>query len=1085
MASNQDRDRLFPATSIGRTGGSRLHRVPSNDLISAHPLLSSSQSPSPSPSSDSTPRYVPYTPRQRVAASPTTTGTTIHPSSPQQQGDATSRLQLVNLKAAAQNIGLDTVSVGWAILEKLVQESDHHNSEWNEIWTAVTTGKATLLLPLEPSLSHDKDRLTPEFVKDHVVLCDGPSRKNAPIMTLSGLRGTLSYNTLTLRSTLHPSTKTHQDLLHPSTRSQGLSALPDLPLISPSISYPTYTVPSHSPSLPLPRRAAPTKPTLPPRPSPTPAASSSTSRITNPFASLFGNNGPSTRPSTPAPVPASPTGSLRSLDSTSAHHEPVIEIAAFTIDRAILRPALAKDLNKAVRREVEASLEVGVLVGMPAWVGDRVHTFTEGWYPFVKEDTITKAKAKSAAQEGGKWVIPRTAETPESTAERVQDFYLGLEQELRVSQAESDASFLGRSRKEPAEGGERGVEGGHGEDKGKEEEKRIQEKIDSEGRIKECMDVVERTLCGMFYDRLYMQPTSDDGQHDETLSSRVAALNMLDLGLEHLDIQVDQGAGAGGEDLDKVIKACGETLSQLKACRSPGDKAALLVEAHKGLVDGLSRLPPIRLMSEEESTAQKAKSAQLAQAKTKADAPPREKDGRLRIMVPLDSSAAVESGDGDVEVPTRGGEEDDDKTPHARAHPISASPVPVPVIIEPHATTQSASSPSPSSSTPNSTPTPTPVSSDVLLPLLIFSVVSHNPPHLVSSLLYTQRFRNTSIGGEESFCLVNLLAVAEFLENVDLAALGLADTEKVLSAKALTPIPIRVGEGKEGKGGQEGVGLRERVEQANKVITGVVDSSFGMLRSFLPTAPVPPNPAVDPVLPQNHPAPAHAPVPTEKPGFGLLRRESGFSIRSITAALDMGRSTTKSGEEAGQQLVSVSRPVHVKEGSEEESGTEESGGEGETSDEETGDEDRNGGETDGGEREREGGSGSARSIRSFESMLDTGKKGKGEKKGKLALRARKSLTDRLASMSSLAGLKNTPPNNIVLAETPASSRPPSPSFDPHTSNTTSHPPMRLAPPIARFVECSAGDLRLSEVGELLRDYRRLVEGIRAVKGFDE
>lgn len=31
------------------------------------------------------------------------------------------------------------------------------------------------------------------------------------------------------------------------------------------------------------------------------------------------------------------------------------------------------------------------------------------------------------------------------------------------------------------------------------------------------------------------------------------------------------------------------------------------------------------------------------------------------------------------------------------------------------------------------------------------------------------------MGGEESYCLVNLLAVAEFLENVDLAALGLGD----------------------------------------------------------------------------------------------------------------------------------------------------------------------------------------------------------------------------------------------------------------------------------------------------------------------
>jgi len=90
--------------------------------------------------------------------------------------------------------------------------------------------------------------------------------------------------------------------------------------------------------------------------------------------------------------------------------------------------------------------------------------------------------------------------------------------------------------------------------------------------------------------------------------------------------------------------------------------------------------------------------------------------------------------------------------------------------------------PSPSRSvSPLPRPKSTPVSGDILLPLLIFSVVKANPPHLISHLLYTQRFRNQSIGGEESYCLINLMAVAEFLENVDLAALGLADSEnKVL-----------------------------------------------------------------------------------------------------------------------------------------------------------------------------------------------------------------------------------------------------------------------------------------------------------------
>ena len=44
-----------------------------------------------------------------------------------------------------------------------------------------------LLFPLEPALTHEK--ITVEFVKCHNVLCEGPSRNNAHVITLSGVRG--------------------------------------------------------------------------------------------------------------------------------------------------------------------------------------------------------------------------------------------------------------------------------------------------------------------------------------------------------------------------------------------------------------------------------------------------------------------------------------------------------------------------------------------------------------------------------------------------------------------------------------------------------------------------------------------------------------------------------------------------------------------------------------------------------------------------------------------------------------------------------------------------------------------------------
>ena len=135
MASK--RDHQFPSTSIGRSQGTRLHRVDSHDSLAAHPLLTSDRPSSPLSDqlTNGLPRYVPYTPRQRV----TPTAATASPQ--QQQGDVMSKLQLINMKAAAQNLGLDTGSVGWAILEKLISEADVQAPEWAEIWAVVTSGK--------------------------------------------------------------------------------------------------------------------------------------------------------------------------------------------------------------------------------------------------------------------------------------------------------------------------------------------------------------------------------------------------------------------------------------------------------------------------------------------------------------------------------------------------------------------------------------------------------------------------------------------------------------------------------------------------------------------------------------------------------------------------------------------------------------------------------------------------------------------------------------------------------------------------------------------------------------------------------
>ena len=202
----------------------------------------------------------------------------------------------------------------------------------------------------------------------------------------------------------------------------------------------------------------------------------------------------------------------------------------------------------------------------------------------------------------------------------------------------------------------------------------------------------------------------------------------------------------------------------------PADKAAILVAAHNIIVgeyfyplfedhlhstlcvlDGLSRLPPLHLKSDE--------------------AGPEVVDSRDKKSgdEAANSPSTIEEDSPSVAAP-RATDADTSAT-FSEASSGATLRLTEPVNSDTDSPLLTVSPPK----------TPTPVSGDILLPLIIFSVVKANPSQLVSHLLFTQRYRNKSVGGEESYCLINLMAVVEFLENVDLAALGLKDSEsKVL-----------------------------------------------------------------------------------------------------------------------------------------------------------------------------------------------------------------------------------------------------------------------------------------------------------------
>lgn len=176
---------------------------------------------------------------------------------------------------------------------------------------------------------------------------------------------------------------------------------------------------------------------------------------------------------------------------------------------------------------------------------------------------------------------------------------------------------------------------------------------------------------------------------------------------------------------------------------------------------------------------------------------------------------------------------------------------------------------------------------------MIYAVVKANPPQLASQLMYLRRYRSAiCLVGEASYAIVNLTAVVEFLEHVQLSELGLGDSDKVMSVEDLTPIGLPyLDDGNEDNASIASASsrLRGRVFQvselagsaagsANKVITGVVDSSWSALRGMISSTPqvtaTPPNDEPDSPASTNFPRPATRP-----------RQASTFSLASVTASV--------------------------------------------------------------------------------------------------------------------------------------------------------------------------------------------------------
>lgn len=102
---------------------------------------------------------------------------------------------------------------------------------------------------------------------------------------------------------------------------------------------------------------------------------------------------------------------------------------------------------------------------------------------------------------------------------------------------------------------------------------------------KERLDTIETYLCNQLYDRLFTNPDGDEAMQDEALESRIAALNLLDLDLNHLGVLLQDPNDI--ENMNGVVKLAGTQLQQLNTIMGAKEKLEALIKTHEIIVEAI------------------------------------------------------------------------------------------------------------------------------------------------------------------------------------------------------------------------------------------------------------------------------------------------------------------------------------------------------------------------------------------------------------------------------------------------------------------------------------------------------------------
>ncbi|KAH8928951.1 hypothetical protein BT69DRAFT_1346293 [Atractiella rhizophila] len=1034
-----------PVASLSRATGTKSRTTLTTPLdASVHPLLSSSPTSSTFPPASTSPQYHGLTYQTRKKAPPQTTSVSglssnVGHGQVEEGKNVQDRLRDQNLKAQLQDLGLSAGTTGWEMVFWLANGGGTQKEEreaLDRVWDALKGGKVTLLLPTEPLPS--SEHVSVSFLLDHCLLSkeelavDVSSKgkaKEENVVTLSGLKGGITEKSLVLSSCgigaqtvtgdAAASTSKVQDFSNSEYQRVLLgSSVPPL-----SAQYPSFgiTSPKTHISIPRTRQSTPQLVKKPPAPSG--------------FSRFFGRTASSV--TIPASSDVNAATELKEKDEKESSNNDlkggVVVVPVVVIDASVKRKKVVKSIGKGLDAKLRAELKdiLGGLGGKGEKAAiDRVCHFAMRLHPtpaLTKElsvdETTEHLKEVSKRESMGSisdsvTLPPAHTPGPHLCNAHIEDISTGMQDMFNSVRQDLEAIVIRKGI----------IRGEEGRLEAKKELATVgggQAKTDEV--VDQALEKIEDVLCFELYDRIFSPPPpiSSDRGVDENLSSKIAALSILDLGLDHLGIDLENGRWAEDEfeaarvknGLEEVARGCGFELSKLQAsnCKTPSAKLEVLVNAHRVIVDGLSALPPIQLKDEK------------AETKSISSTRPANEE------VEMDDAKSI------------GGTETKDAISDALPHiKLPEQTVPPTFSNEEPSPTGSPRNHSTDSLTRKPEKSNT-SSADLILPLLIFAVVQGNPPMLVSNLLFIQRFHADHLmRGESAYCSVNLSAVADFLENVDTQVLGLA-TNKVISPGSTLSYSSAI----RGKVTHE---LDNMVGSASKVLSGVVDTSYKML--FSPGAIGPRTlDDVKSVLQGG----GNIAASTLRVPRSVLRRASTpgqAPENNLTAGLDVAHIRNRSRSEAPFGRVIPEEPMNTATAA-----LASLFGQRKPDDEDK------------------------RSIRSVSSILSSGSNAPPEVKV-AGDHTTQTQTDKLSIQDRLATLAR---ERIHHSPSASVSKPSSLHnvFMPDNPTTTSPTQEKkdYGPPIERFMTCEAGDLRLEEIPTLLKDYKRLAEMLNSTNTF--